>query len=89
MFIWFKTKQLMIHWREEWQKHQFVIPKSFMESDGNRVYRVLQGTGYYNVLQSTGLYWGILGGGGYRNQTEFFIFNKNIYVESEALLSIF
>jgi len=35
-----------------------------MESDGNRVYRVLQGTGYYNVLQSTGLYWGILGGGG-------------------------
>ena len=35
-----------------------------MESDGNRVYRVLQGTGDYNVLQSTGLYWGILGGGG-------------------------
>ena len=34
-----------------------------MESDGNRVYRVLQGTGYYNVLQSTGLYWGALGGG--------------------------
>jgi len=34
-----------------------------MVSDGNRVYRVLQGTGYYNVLQSTGLYWGILEGG--------------------------
>ena len=33
-----------------------------MESDGNRVYRVVQGTGFYNVLQSTGLYWGILGG---------------------------
>ena len=35
-----------------------------MVSDGNRVYRVLQGTGYYNVLQSTGLYWGILEEGG-------------------------
>ena len=35
-----------------------------MERDGNRVYRVLQDTGYYNVLQSTGLYWGILGGEG-------------------------
>ena len=34
-----------------------------MESDSNRVYRVLQGTGYYNKLLSTGLYWGILEGG--------------------------
>ena len=24
-----KIKQLMIYWREEWQKHQFVIRKSF------------------------------------------------------------
>ena len=53
MFIWFKTKQLMIHWREEWQKYQFVIPNLFLESEGNRVYGVLQGTGYYNVLQNT------------------------------------
>ena len=42
-----------------------------MESDGNRVYRALQGTGYYNVLQSTGLYWGIQEERGYRNQKEF------------------
>jgi len=34
-----------------------------MESDGNRVYRVLQGIGYYSVLESTGLHWGILGRG--------------------------
>ena len=48
-----------------------------MESDGNRVYKVLQGTGYYNVLQNTGLYWGILEGGrGYRNQTEFLFLIK-------------
>ena len=64
----------MIHWREEWQKHQFVIPKSFMESDGNRVYRVLQGTGYYNVLQSTGLYWGE----GVQKPNRIFYFNKKI-----------
>ena len=51
----------MIHWREGSQKHQFVIPKSFVfESDCYRVYRVHQGTGYNNVLQSIGLYWGIL-----------------------------
>ena len=37
-----------------------------MKSDCNRVYRVLQGTGFYNVLQSTGLYWGILLRRGYR-----------------------
>ena len=36
-----------------------------MASDCNRVYRVLQGTGYYNILQSAGLHWGILGGRGY------------------------
>jgi len=46
----------------------------------------------YRVLQCTAKYWALLGytgGRGYRNQTEVFIFNKNIYVESEALLSIF
>ena len=43
-----------------------------MESDGNRVYRVLQGTGYYNVLQSTGLYWGILGGGDTETKQNFY-----------------
>ena len=59
-----------------------------MESDCNREYGVLQGQGYYNILQSIGLYWGLLGGRGYRNQAELFIFNKNIKVESEALLSI-
>ena len=37
-----------------------------------RVYRVLQGTGYYNVLQSTGLYWGILGGRGYETKQNFY-----------------
>ena len=47
-----------------------------MESDGNRVYRVLQDTGYYNVLLSTGLYWGILRRRGYRNQTEFLFLIK-------------
>ena len=38
-----------------------------MESDGNRVYIVLQGTGYYNycwLLLGTGWYWGVLGGTG-------------------------
>ena len=35
-----------------------------MESDCNKVYRVLQGTGCYNILQGTGLYyWGTLGEG--------------------------
>jgi len=43
-----------------------------MESDGNRVYRVLQGTGYYNALKSTGLYCrGILGGGGTETKQNF------------------
>ena len=49
-----------------------------MESDGNRVYRVLQGTGYYNVLQSTGLYWDILGGGD-RETKQNFLFLIKIY----------
>ena len=31
-----------------------------MESDCNKVYRVLHGTGCYNILQGTGLYWGTL-----------------------------
>ena len=45
-----------------------------MVSDGNRVYRVLQGTGYYNVLQSTGLYWGIRGGEGVQKPNRIFYF---------------
>ena len=49
-----------------------------MESDENRVYRVLKGTGYYNVLQSTGLYWGILGGGDTETKQNFlFLINKS------------
>jgi len=58
-----------------------------MESDGNWVYIVLQGTGYYNVLQSTRLYWGILGRGGTETKQNF-LFLIKIYM-SESLLSIF
>jgi len=47
-----------------------------MESDGNRVYRVLQGAGYYNVLQSTGLYWGLLGGVDTETKQNFLFFIK-------------
>ena len=55
-----------------------------MESDCNKKYGVLQGTVYYNVLQSTGVFWGLLGVGVTETKQNFFIFNKNIYVESEA-----
>ena len=68
----------MIHWREEWQKHQFVIPKSFY---GKGWKQGIQSASGYRVLQCTAKYWALLGytgGRGYRNQTEFFIFNKNI-----------
>ena len=44
----------MINWREEWQKHQFVIPKSFY---GKWWKQGIQSASGYRVLQCTTKYW--------------------------------
>ena len=53
----------MIHWREEWQKHQFVIPKSVYVKGWKQGIQSALG---YRVLQCTAKYWALLGytGGG-------------------------
>ena len=59
----------MIYWREGWQKHQFVIPKSFLWKvivTGYTEYFRVQGTTLYcKVLDFTGVYCGGGGTGGY------------------------
>ena len=45
---WFDTKQLTVDLSSEMATHQFVIPKNcLMESDSNRVLRILLGSGWY------------------------------------------
>ena len=67
-FCWlFKTKQLMIHRREEWQKHQLVILFLWkVVVTRYTVYCRVQGiTMYCKVLRFTGIYWGEVGTVGY------------------------
>ena len=76
----------MIHWREEWQKHQFVIPKSFY---GKGWKQGIQSASGYRVLQCTSKYWALLG---CASKNLFFIKNrvslKNCLLKNRFALKI-